>query len=168
MVSKLWTDISSINPWKVVLILVSDWYEKRLNSTVFILYNCLCIDQSPIGNQSELSGPEFSSGDWRTVDNKLLCFFIKSCDGFKTSDIGSMSNLSLGIASNNLIIDGFLKEKINLFWSTHEFDTFGEHQCADRSRQLMVGRCHGVQVLLVIGVWEVVIPKGKDRVSLLE
>jgi hypothetical protein len=87
MVSKFRANVSRFNSWKVVLVLVSDWYKERLDSTVFAFDYGLGIDQGPIGEQSELSRPEFSGGDGGTVDDKLLCFLIISGGGLKTSDI---------------------------------------------------------------------------------
>lgn len=49
------------------------------------------------------------------MDGEGFIFEVPCCSSFQPSDIGSMPELSLGVASNILIVIGFLQEQFMLF-----------------------------------------------------
>ena len=54
------------------------------------------------GLDSEIAWPEFCSLKRRSVDHKLIRVKVQCRCGFETSNVGSMTKLSLRVAANDL------------------------------------------------------------------
>jgi len=61
-----------------------------------------CKDQSMVGISTHLSRPPFCSCISRSVDNELICVLVERCCSFKSCNVGSMTDLSLGVATYNI------------------------------------------------------------------
>jgi hypothetical protein len=68
-----------------------------------------------VGSLSQSTNPPFGCRQVRGVDNECLIRGIPSSSGFQTSDIGSVTQLGLGIAPNVLVGLCRLKEELVLF-----------------------------------------------------
>lgn len=135
--SHLWANISSINSWKALPVLISDSYDKWVYSKFFTFHNQLSKDQCIVWNQSKLSRPVLCSSDAWSVKLNFTSLFDESGCSLKWLYIRSMSELGLSITSNLFIHPSGLNILFLLFLCSHNFNTFDKHGQMYRSRSLL-------------------------------
>ena len=57
------------------------------------------------GLESNRSWPKFCGGKSRRVNHKLVCFLVKCCCGLETNHVGTVPELRLGIAANDVEVE---------------------------------------------------------------
>ena len=113
VVPQLWPHITALDSRHVLMSFkISDLHQEWNSSvcidiTIVIRNHELSHDESIVRLSAHLSRPPFGCRlRWR-VDDKLVCFLVKSCCCFKSSDVWAMANFCLCIASQNIKIMNF-------------------------------------------------------------
>jgi hypothetical protein len=99
-----------------------------VNSMIFSFDYHLGIYKSMSTINTQISRPKLNSFNiMRIVYNELILFLIKCCSCEQGSNIGSMTHLSLWIASYYFIGFTFLKILFMLFISSHYLNALSKH-----------------------------------------
>jgi len=108
------TDVDVLQ--RLVSLHITDLNDERVRTKVLAADVELCHDDSMVGRPSERANPPFRRSQGRAVDGEgLVIGIIRSC-GFQTTNIRTMAQFSLCVASNDLVLLRAFEEKLVLFW----------------------------------------------------
>ena len=108
VVSKLRANVTNVNILKRLMSLeVSNLYNKWVRSVRFAAHNQLGHDYGIVGGAAERSNPPFACGEMRRVQNERLVFWIPGRCCLEATNIGSVTKLSLGVTTDDLVVVRF-------------------------------------------------------------
>lgn len=116
---EFWSNISNINTVKgLVSLQVSDLDNERVWSKGLAIENELRHNHSVVCGAAQRANPPFGGGEMRRVNDEGLVGWVPGCGGLKTTYVGAVSQLGLGVATNVLVVLCWLKEELVLFGSS--------------------------------------------------
>ena len=81
------SNISCFNIWKQIVILISNWDQKTMETIVFIFYDKLSKNDCMISINTQISNPPFGRVCCGTMDDELFIFFIISSSCSEILDV---------------------------------------------------------------------------------
>lgn len=119
VVSELGADIANVDVLQGLMGLqIPDLDTERSRSIALTANNQLCHNNGVICGSSKRANPPFACCEMWGMDCECLVFWIPGSCCLQTTDIGSMTKLSLRIASDDLVVIGLGKPLLLLFWGT--------------------------------------------------
>lgn len=101
----------------LVCLQVSKLTDERMRSLTLPIDNQLCHYDRMRRRATKGPDPPFRGREMRRVQDECLVVRIPSCSRFQTSNIGSVTQLRLRIASNDPEVFGLSKKLFVLLWS---------------------------------------------------
>lgn len=105
VVTKLGANITNVDVLQRLMCLqVSDLNTERCRAVGLSVNDELCHDNCVVGGTSKRSNPPFACCEMWRVDGEGLVFGIPGRGSLETTDVGTMTKLSLGVAADDLVI----------------------------------------------------------------
>lgn len=149
IVPELWADISYMDIRQSLMGLEIPYLDNEGMWAVGLsIQDQLRNHDSVVGRLSERSDPPLGGGQVRRVQCECLVLWVPGGSGFQPSDIGSVTQLGLRVAADDLVLLGTLEEELMLLGSSLLLECLQEHGIVQAVWRRLADELIGSVVLL--------------------
>jgi hypothetical protein len=132
------SNVAHFNPWKRLMVVVPNRNNKSVKSMIFAFDHELGENASMVSEDSQITDPPLSSfAVWSIHDKTFTCLVIGG-SSHQTFDVRAVTQLSLGIAPDELISFSWFKKHLDLLIVTKVSEGDDEHRFVQTQRHLLV------------------------------
>lgn len=119
LVSELGTNVTNVNVLqRQVSLHVTDLDNERMRAVWLAANDELSHNDCMVGGTTERANPPLGSCEGRGVDDEGLVLGVPGRSGLETTHVGTVTQLSLSVTPNVLVVLRLLQESFVLFWAT--------------------------------------------------
>jgi hypothetical protein len=119
IIAELGTDVTNVDIRKRLMGLhVADLDDERSRAVRLALDNELSHDHGVVGSAAERADPPLAGSQVWGVDGEGLVFLVPCCCGLESTNVGSVTQLGLGVTSDDLVVLGLGEPLLLLLFGT--------------------------------------------------